>query len=64
MDGAAVQADGVNYNNQVDPYGFHQGAAVLMADGSVHLLPPDVSQAVLTALLSREGGEIISGDDF
>ena len=47
----------VNYHNFRDPFGFHGGAAMVMADGSVHLLPEETSKAIVLALMSRAGSE-------
>ncbi len=50
----------VNCSSDNEVYAFHDpGSQVLLADGSVHLLPKTTSLAVLAALMSREGGEMI-----
>jgi prepilin-type processing-associated H-X9-DG protein len=54
----------INVDNRLDPYGFHEGANVLMCDGSVHRWSLQLDPGVISALLSREGGEIIDQDDW
>ncbi|QJW93733.1 DUF1559 domain-containing protein [Frigoriglobus tundricola] len=56
----------VNCNNGAAPYGFHTGGAnVLFLDGSVHFLTQGGSnQALLVALSSIAGGEVLSSGDF
>lgn len=54
----------VNSDNYREPYGFHNGAVAIMCDGSAHLLPEAIDVEVLSALLSREGGEIHSDSDW
>ncbi|RUL83184.1 DUF1559 domain-containing protein [Tautonia sociabilis] len=47
------------------PYSFHPGGVNLgMADGSVRFLKEHTSLEVLSALSSRDGGEVISASDF
>ncbi|VTR93931.1 Uncharacterized protein OS=Isosphaera pallida (strain ATCC 43644 / DSM 9630 / IS1B) GN=Isop_3559 PE=4 SV=1: N_methyl_2: SBP_bac_10 [Gemmata massiliana] len=53
----------VNCNNNNGIYAFHPGAAnVLFADGSVRSINQSIRPEVIAALLTREGGEVISGD--
>jgi prepilin-type N-terminal cleavage/methylation domain-containing protein/prepilin-type processing-associated H-X9-DG protein len=53
----------VNCSNDNEVYAFHAGGAnVLMADGSVRLLPDSVAIQVLAALVSRNGGEVASAN--
>jgi len=55
----------VNCSNQFAVYGFHPGGAnVCMADGSVRFLKQTISAETFAALLTRQGGEIISSDQF
>lgn len=54
----------VNQDNHAGPYGFHNGANVAMCDGSVMLLHPQMEWEVLSALLTRDGDEIISDRDW
>ncbi|NOZ41044.1 MAG: DUF1559 domain-containing protein [Planctomycetes bacterium] len=57
-------AAGVNRDNLTGIYGFHDGAIVVMCDGSAHLFSEDMEAEVVTALLSRNGDEIINADDW
>lgn len=54
----------VNYDNQKGPFAFHNGVTVAMCDGSVHFWPSGIEPQVMFALLSREGSEIVSNDDW
>jgi prepilin-type N-terminal cleavage/methylation domain-containing protein/prepilin-type processing-associated H-X9-DG protein len=55
----------MNCTNDREIYSFHDGGAnVLLADGSVQFLRSSISIANLAALITRSGGEIISGADF
>ncbi len=55
----------VNCNNGASIYGFHQsGANVLFVDGSVRTLKAGLSQEMLVALVSIDGGEVLSRDEF
>ena len=42
---------------------FEGGFHVVMADGSVHFLPSTVSEKVLRALISKDGGEMVTIPD-
>ncbi len=54
----------VNCSNQFGVYGFHAaGAHVAFADGSARLLADTISPAVLAALVTRAGHEIL-GDEY
>ena len=55
---------GANYHNHHDPFSFHDTIGALFADGSVHMLHPETSPLVLTALYSRSGGEVTSPGDW
>lgn len=55
---------GVNRDNHAGPYAFHDGANVAMCDGSVTMLHADMNWEVLSALLSRDGDEIIGDADW
>lgn len=55
---------GLNRDNYVDPYSFHQGVNVVMCDASAHFLHDRIDAAVLRALLSRDGREILSPLDW
>ena len=61
---ASFFAAGVNQDNHSGPYGFHNGASVAMCDGSVHFWPREIAQEVMVALLTREGSEIVSDNDW
>ena len=61
---ATFSATGVNQNNHQGPYGYHTGAMVAMCDGSIHFWSRDMSEEVMRALLTREGSEIVSSDDW
>ena len=46
-------------------YSLHPGGAnVLLGDGSVHFIKESINLRVWQALNSRNGGEVIGGDDF
>ncbi len=50
-------------NNEI--YSFHPGGAnALFADGSVHFLKDTLSVQIVAALVTRAGGEILSGDSY
>jgi prepilin-type processing-associated H-X9-DG protein len=54
---------GVDGTGQV--YGFHTGGVnTLFVDGSVHFLDQSVNIGTFAALVTRAGGEIVSGLDF
>jgi len=56
---------GVNCSNDNEVYSFHPtGANVLLADGSVRFLKQQASIRVVGALVTRQGGELISSDEF
>ena len=61
---SSFYAGGINVDNLSGVYGFHAGAAVAMCDGSVHLFAEQMELEVLTALLSRDGDEIIDAGDW
>lgn len=54
----------VNRDNHAGPYGFHSGSHVAMCDGSVRMLHADMQWEVLSALLTRDGDEIIGDADW
>jgi prepilin-type N-terminal cleavage/methylation domain-containing protein/prepilin-type processing-associated H-X9-DG protein len=55
----------INCSNNREIYSFHpSGANVVMADGSVHFLKVGLDIRVLAALVTRAGGEVVSGSDF
>lgn len=65
-DGTGGTAGGpcaVNCTNDNGLYGFHtNGANTLLGDGSVRFVRKDVSVATIAALITRAGGEPITGD--
>jgi len=61
---ATYDAAGVNQDNLRGPYGFHRGANVALCDGSVLLLDESIEFAVLSAMLSRDGQEIVDSGDW
>ena len=63
-DYSSFYAAGVNHDNLTGIYGFHQGAVVAMCDASVHLFSEEMEPEVVTALLSRNGDEIIETGDW
>ncbi|HEY7425585.1 MAG TPA: DUF1559 domain-containing protein [Gemmataceae bacterium] len=55
----------VNCTNDREVYSFHPtGANVVFADGSVHFLQAGLSIRVFARLVTRAGGEVVSGGDF
>lgn len=55
----------VNCSNNNCFYSFHPGGAfALVGDGSVRFLHEGLDVYIMYALVTREGGEIISPDDF
>jgi prepilin-type N-terminal cleavage/methylation domain-containing protein/prepilin-type processing-associated H-X9-DG protein len=55
----------LNCTNAGEVYSFHPtGANVLFVDGSVHLLKSNMDIRILARLATRDGGEVVSGDDF
>ena len=55
----------VNCTSNNEIYSFHPGGAnALFVDGSVHFLKDVASVQLVAALVTRAGGEIISGDQY
>ena len=55
----------MNCNNSQGIYGFHPGGAnVGFCDGSVRFLKESVSVAIVFALATRDGGEVLSSDSY
>jgi prepilin-type N-terminal cleavage/methylation domain-containing protein/prepilin-type processing-associated H-X9-DG protein len=55
----------MNCSNNSEVYAFHTGGAnVVFADGSVHFLRKDMALCVLAKLMTRAGGEVVSGSDY
>ncbi len=60
--GLIVGPCAVNCTNQGEIYAFHpNGANVVFADGSVHFLQKTISIRVAAKLVTRKGGEPVSG---
>lgn len=57
-------AEGINLDNQTNPYGFHRVAHVIMCDGSAHALSTEMDPSVLRALLTADSNEIIQDTDW
>ena len=56
---------GVNGTNATEIYAFHTaGANILFGDGSVRLLTERTSINVVIPLVTRSGGEVVSGNDM
>lgn len=57
--------DIVNCGPNEETFSFHpQGANVALADGSVHFISASVNAETFAALMSKDGGEVVSIDDF
>jgi prepilin-type processing-associated H-X9-DG protein len=55
----------VNSTNHIAIYSFHTGGAnVATADGAAHFLKEQTDPAVVLALLTRAGGEVIRDQDW
>jgi prepilin-type N-terminal cleavage/methylation domain-containing protein/prepilin-type processing-associated H-X9-DG protein len=65
-DGAAFFGScAVNCTNDREVYSFHPaGANAVFADGSVHFLKAAIDIRVFAGLVTRDGGEAVSGRDF
>jgi len=61
---SSFYAAGVNQDNLTGIYGFHAGAVTAQCDGSVHFFAAEMNVEVVTALLSRNGAEIIDSADW
>jgi prepilin-type N-terminal cleavage/methylation domain-containing protein/prepilin-type processing-associated H-X9-DG protein len=71
LDGAAYDGQkrigpcAINCTNFFEVYSFHSGGAnILFADGSVRFLKEKMHVRVYARLLTRAGGEVVSGDDY
>ncbi|MCA9212005.1 MAG: DUF1559 domain-containing protein [Planctomycetales bacterium] len=51
-------------NNYDAPFSFHGSATVVMADGSVHTWPASMDVAVMRALLTADGNELVDDADW
>jgi prepilin-type N-terminal cleavage/methylation domain-containing protein len=65
-DGTAFYGEcALNCTNDREVYSFHpSGANAVFADSSVHFLHQSMSIKTLAALVTRAGGEVVSGDDY
>ena len=55
----------LNCTNDGEVYAFHTGGAnAAFADGHVQFLQAGMSIRTLAALITRAGGEVVSGSDF
>jgi prepilin-type N-terminal cleavage/methylation domain-containing protein/prepilin-type processing-associated H-X9-DG protein len=65
-DGTAPYGEcAINCTNEHEVYSFHPGGAnVVLADGSVRFLRADIGIRVFAQLVTRAGGEVVSGGDF
>jgi prepilin-type N-terminal cleavage/methylation domain-containing protein/prepilin-type processing-associated H-X9-DG protein len=64
-DGSVPGPCALNCSNNSEVYAFHpSGATVLFCDGSVHFLRTGLDLCVLSALATRAGGEVVSGDNY
>jgi prepilin-type processing-associated H-X9-DG protein len=62
LDGTVPGGCALNCSNNSEIYSFHtNGANVVFADGSVHFLNSNMDLCTLAALVTRAGGETISG---
>jgi prepilin-type processing-associated H-X9-DG protein len=53
--------DIVNCGPNEETFSFHPGGAnAALADGSVHFISADVNSVVFAALMSKDGGEVVS----
>ena len=53
----------LNCSNDDEIYSFHPGGAnTVFADGSVHFLKAGMDIRILARLVTRAGGEVVSGD--
>src|SRR5690606_14904381 len=55
----------INCSNNNEAFSFHPGGMnSLFADGSVQFLGENIAVSVYAALITRAGGEILSGDSY
>jgi prepilin-type N-terminal cleavage/methylation domain-containing protein/prepilin-type processing-associated H-X9-DG protein len=55
----------LNCSNDQEIYSFHPGGAnTVFADGSVHFLKTGIDIRLLARLVTRAGGEVLSGDEY
>ena len=61
---SSFSGEGINVDNQRNPYGFHKAAQVTMCDASVHSLSPEMAPDVMRALMTASGREVIRENDW
>jgi prepilin-type processing-associated H-X9-DG protein len=55
----------MNCTNAHEVYSFHPGGAnAAFVDGSVHFARATIDIRVLARLITRAGGEVVSGNDY
>jgi hypothetical protein len=55
----------INCTNNNEPFGFHPGGVVgVFGDGSVRFIREQISPAAFAALITRAGGDVVTGDGF
>jgi prepilin-type N-terminal cleavage/methylation domain-containing protein len=57
-------AEAINVDTHRDPYAFHNVAQVVLCDTTVHSWSVDMAPAVMRALMTADGKEIIQGGDW
>ena len=55
---------GVNVDNYVDPYAFHNVVHVVLCDATVHAWAVDIAPEIMRALMTADGREIIQSSDW
>lgn len=64
-DGSNLGTCAVNGTNDHEVYSFHSGGAnVVLADGAVRFIGVSIDIRVFAALVTRAGGEVVSGSEF
>jgi prepilin-type N-terminal cleavage/methylation domain-containing protein/prepilin-type processing-associated H-X9-DG protein len=65
QDGSIPGPCSMNCSNNSEVYSFHTGGAnAVFVDGSVHFLNASMSVCTLAKLVTRAGGEVVSGSDY
>jgi prepilin-type processing-associated H-X9-DG protein len=55
----------MNCTNAYEVYSFHPGGVnAVFADGSLHFLKAGIEMRVFARLVTRAGGEVLSGTDY
>ena len=55
----------MNCTNDNELYSFHTGGVnAVFADGSVHFVRSNITLTMLSALITRRGGEVLTGNEF